>query len=475
MTWTVSKQVAPAPVLDLRLAGVDLTPHVVSWRYRWPWHGKITWDLQAWHTPSGQDGWTAEPSDFRLPGHGSFAGLLRTHDYTASRALNYRLKVAGMTWQAPGLLPRGPSFDGQILAWGGEDLTALLEREGQSFPDILLDQGNIVMAHTAMAEMAEQAGVSVSCRFPDFRIRVLRRARGRILDWMDSIGRVYQCGRTWDGSTLIYEPARTSRRPAWRFRDSLTIETWLVEETWDRCRNRFTVTRFEPVAGIIGEQSASGSGAVGRVGDISLSPPSRTAYPEIRTNMDLTDWVFFDEADSPISGNVGGILASATPAARVRFTSRPITPVSVLPPGTSGLQGNTGGAYTPFFDVVFTGSGRGSGAAHSSQYRLTVNDAATQAVYGVAQDFQDLEDPIIPTSAVAQDYADAVLSESVRHVYRALMRTPYLNPFVQPGQVVTVTDYLTGQDGVDWFVEAVTHNLDAGGDWSMELELSRGL
>lgn len=474
MAWTGLEQLAPVPIHTIAINGIDLTPYVLTWRFRWPWHGKATWDLSAWHTPTAQP-WVNGQSDFRLPGFNDFAGLLRRHNRSTGRLLSYSVSVAGMSKTWDRLLPRGPAFDGDVLTWPGEDYTAALEKEGQTFTDILLDQGSNVSAHTAMAEMAAAAGVKIVCLFPDFTIRVLRRARGRILDFCDQIGRVYQCGRRWLGNTLVYQAAKPDAGASWSFRDNLTIETFLVEEIWDDQSNRFKVTRFEPVAGIIGEQFASGSGAVGRVGNISFSPASRTAYPEIRTNMDLIDWVFKDEAGEPIAGSVGGILASAFPAGSVEFTSKPIVPATTQPPATSGTQGDTSGRYTPFFEVVFTGSGRGSGAAHSSQYTITVNDSATQAIFGVEQDYQDLEDPIYPTAAVAQDAAEAVLAESVRHVYRAVMRTPYLNPMIEPGQVIRVTDYLTGQSGTNWFVEAVTHDLAAGGEWSMELELSKGL
>lgn len=473
MTWSVDLQVAPSVEMALDINGTDLMPYRVDWTLRWPWHGKATWDLSAWWTPDGQS-WTNEPSEFVPPGFGDFAGLIRHHAWDERRKLTYSVRVAGVSMQPMTLLPLGPSCDGHLLNWGGEDLTAIFEQEGTNLPDILMDQGMIVSAHTAMRAMAALKNITVECRFPNFNIRVLRRGRGRLLDFMDAIGRVYQCGRRWEGRTLVYEPAklRAARRA---YKDNLVMEAWFVEERFDQVKNQHTITRFEPVAGIIGEQEATGAGAVGMVGHVDFDPASRTCYPEIRTNMDLQDFVFMDEAGEPLTGNVGGIYAGAFPAKSVKFNSIPITPRSVVPPGSAGPQGDASGAYTPYFEIVFSGSGKGAGAAYDSQYQFTADDSATQAVYGTVPDYANLEDPIIPTAAVAEAYAEAVLAESVRHLYRGVLRTSYLDPAVRPGDTVAVTDYLTRQAGTLWFVDSVTHILGAGGLARMELELSRGL
>lgn len=474
MSWSVAKQRPPQPALRLDVNGNDLAPYAVNWRYRWPWHGKATWDLSAWWTPDGQD-WTSVPSDFALPGFGDFAGLLRHHAFDDRRLLNYGLDVAGMPFTSPKLLPGSPAFDGILLNWPGEDYTAALEKPGATFPDILLDRGTIVMAHQAMREMAATVGVKVECRFPDFAIRVLRRARGRILDYLDAIGRVYQCGRRWQGNVLIYEPARTNGPVFRKFDGNLNIQAWSVEETYDGLANQFRVTRFEPVAGTIGEQNLSGGGAVGRSGNVEFDPPSRVAYPEIRTNLDLIDWVFQDEAGEPLPGAGTSIYVGASPAKRALFTAKPITPSSVVPPGFGGPQGNASGAYTPYFEVVFSGGGRGTGAAYDSQYSFTANDTATQAIYGVLADDTNIEDPIYPTALVAQAAVNAVRDEAVRHLYRAVMRSHYLDPFIYPGCVIQVTDYMTRQDAARWFVEAVIHELNADGSWGMGLECTKGL
>lgn len=474
MSWTTEKQRPPQPALKLDVNGQDLVPFAVSWRYRWPWHGKATWGLSAWWTPSGQD-WTSVPSDFALPGFGDFAGLLRHHGGDTRRVLNYGLNVAGMPFKANRLLPKSPAFDGTLLSWPGEDYTAALEKPNASFPDILMDRGMIVQAHTAMKEMAATVGVKIDPRFPNFPIRILRRARGRILDYLDAIGRVYQCGRRWENNVLIYEPAKVNAPPFRSFNDSLNMQTWLVEETFDEVANQFRVTRFEPAGKLLGEQSLTGGAAVGRSGSIPFSPPSRSCYPEIRTNLSLEDYVFVDEAGEPVTGNVGGIYAGATPAAGVQFTGKPIVASSVVPPGFGGPQGNSSGAYTPFFEVVFWGGGRGAGALYDSQYTFEANDSATQAIYGVVPDDSNLELEIIPTADVAEDSVNAVKNESVRHLYRAQMRSFYLDPFIYPGCTIGVTDYRTRQTNALWFVEAVIHDLAADGSWAMELECTKGL
>lgn len=474
MAWTASQQRPPQPALRLDVNGNDLVPFTVSWRYRWPWHGKATWNLSAWWTPDNRN-WSSVPSDFALPGYGDFAGLLRHHDFGASRVLNYGLNVAGMPFQAPKLLPSSPAFDGILLDWPGSDYTAVLEKPGATFPDILMDKGMLVSAHSAMKDMAASVGVKVECRFPNFTIRILRRARGRILDYLDAIGRVHQCGRRWQGNVLIYEPAKTNQTPFRKFDGNLNMAAWAVEETYDGLANQFRVTRFEPVSGVIGELEVRGGGAVGGPQVVQFDPPSRTAYPEIKTNLDLQNWVFDDEAGNPLPGAGGAIYVGATPAKQARFTGVPITPSSVVPPGFGGPQGDATGAYTPYFEVVFTGGGRGTGAAYDSQYSFTADDTATQAIYGVLPDETNIEDPIYPTAQVAQSAVNAVKNEAVRHLYRGILRTHYLDPFIYPGCCVSVTDYMTRYTGSLWFVEAVLHDLNPDGSWGMGLELTKGL
>lgn len=472
---SVTDQIVPRPEMTLSVNGVDLMPHLVSWRIRRPWHGKATWDLTAWHTPDGQN-WTEVQSDFCLPGYGDFANLLRHHNGSDARTLEYGVTVAGMTRPKLTLLPRSPACDGLVLTWPGEDRTAVLERDGATFPDILLDRGGVpITAHAAMKAMAATAGVKLDLRFKDFVIRVLRRARGRIIDWLDQLARVRQAGRRWEGNVLVYEAARKGRRASRHYKDNLRIEAFAVEETFDQVKNQFRTTRFEPVGSILGEQEARGSGAVGRVGNIAFDPASRTAYPEIRTNLTLEDWVFWDEADQFIPGNGGPILAAASPAARVEFTARPATMGSTVPPGTTGPQGNTGGAYEPFFEVVFTGGGRGAGLPYDNEFSFVKDDEDTQAIYGVVPDWSNNEDNIPATAQVGEESCQAVLDESVRHLYRGILATPYFDPFVSGGDYITVTDWLTRQVRVEWFVEAVNEVRNPGGIFGMELELSKGL
>jgi hypothetical protein len=94
-------------------------------------------------------------------------------------------------------------------------------------------------------------------------------------------------------------------------------------------------------------------------------------------------------------------------------------------------------------------------------------------VWGLHEEYGDIEDPIIPNSAVAQAYVAALLKESTRKVFSLSFDSPFVNPFIEPGDCIGVTDFETHQENMKWLCEEVSISIE-GNDSLMSLTLSRG-
>lgn len=440
--------VVPRP--SLTYAGLDLSPLLGDVSFDIPLNGKSTCSFTLGNPST--NGVVSFPSPTCPPGTGDYDGLIRQHDGTATRQFVFSLTYAGQPCTSSPYVPNIPSHGGPFLSWGGDDLTSILEQVPDTpLDDILLSDGDYWMAHEAAKRIATAAGIQVICNYPNYLVGELRAAAMSPLAALDALAKPMQAGRCWVNGTLVYAQVDTNAPAMWRFVDRLNIEDFQVSE-YPRAYNYFKVARLSPAGG----QIASSSGRT--VGRNSVTfPASRSIYVEtIRVvGGGLVDWSFFGESGNLLSGGSGAIEAySGLPCTRADFTYRPnFTTV----------------AFDPYYEIVVRGEPR----PRDTSYTAEATGSAHQAVYGVNK-ASAISDPIIADQDGAQKCADAYLAEATRKVYKGALRTPYLNPFVQPGQVIEVTDRDCNQSSTRWVVEKVTLSW-SGAKTAMELELSRGL
>jgi len=392
------------------------------------------------------------------------------------------------------MVPSDWSFDGTELILRCEDFTVLLEQEGQSMkPDINADAGVIYSAHGAIKEILARYGVgNVVIRFPDFMIRLLRRTEDKPLNWIDMICKIYQAKRRWSGSTLYIEPTLTTNEltPKWNLIEGQHIleGSFKVNIDLSQYKNKFTISRTSPNGGVIGEQECIGFDCPGRTGNITFDTAvNYAAAVEEVTNGALENYVYFTEKNVPVNDSIeagpnGKFILTTTPVKSVKFTYRAnISNTSQLDQGSGNTQ--IGGmnygqqfttySYTPRYKVTFYGKRNGPSGI-DTEYKFSAVDSAGIACLGLHQEYSNIEDPIIPNTGVAQAYAAALLKESTRKVLAATLQTPFINPFIEPGDCITITDYELNFTEVKWIVEE--SEIDVDGDNALQtLRLTRGI
>lgn len=426
------------------------------------------------------------------------------HGFSRNRYFIFKLTVGhpSIGWQEytfPYLLPSKVSFNGTELQVFLEDFTVLLEKDDQSMtPDINADEGQVAYAHNTIKAICSFYGIpNVVCNFPDYLLRLLRRTKSQPITWVDSIIKVYQAKRNFIGTTLVINPNYTCDEltPKWHFEAGDVIEEngLQLEHDLSSYKNKFVVVRSSPNGGVIGEQECIGYDCPGRSGNITFNTPVNAASALIEvTSGILRDFVYFDELGTPVttalqSNASATFVASPTPLKNVKFTYIASIGNTPLPLdqsqggfGPSG-QNSSGSAYgtpqavatyTPRYKVTFFGKKNVTGI--DSEYKFIVQaDASETNCMGIIPEAGEMDDPLIPNAAVAQAYGQALLKEYTRKVLSLSIKTPFVNPFVEVGECITVTDFETEMDNVKWLVEEVDISGD-GFESSMEIKATRG-
>lgn len=455
--------IVPVPAPSLSINGVDLTPLIKSLEVKRPLNGKSSLAFTL-SLPTDEDGLVITPSDLCPPGSGDFEGLIRRHNRTTSRLLTLSIAVAGESRQFY-FLPTAPRFDGVSLSWGGEDVVALAEADGQVEDDIIADTGDNVTAHQSIKSDASAVGLSVSCKFKDYRINELRKGSGNRISWMDRAAKCYQAARRTEGLTLIYQKLPNVLNGAglpsarWNFVDRFNLQTVQVQQL-EAPRNRFSAVRIKSIATVLEDpKSCSGNACIGRR-RIDLATPTKGPIQIQVTKVEqgsIGDFVFFGKDDAVLLGPNTGVYNLDTPCAYFEFT---------YIPRISNF------AYTPYFELYIRGgSPVGSATTVQEGFDASAEDDNSIDDVGLNPEFANLEDPIFFSASTAQDTVDSHLNASILRAWSGTFETPYLNPLIDPGDVVSVTDYLTRQGGRKWLVDVVSLRWDNW--WNMSLECVR--
>ena len=444
------RNLVPIPEPSVTYAGHDLSSLLGDLEIKIPLNGKSTANFLL--RPPSTNGIVTLPSPLAPPGTGTYANIIRQHDGTASRSFVFSVQFAGQTWRSETMVPGTPAYSGGYLKWSCEDVLGLLETTPETpLDDVIRAAGDLKMAHAAMAEHAAAIGIPVECLFKDYLLGEYRRGTGSRLQQMDALAKPMQAARRVENGRIVYQTVDTTAPPMWRFVDRLNIQSFEVTE-YPRAQNSFVLTRFTPAGGKIGDASGN---TVGRQ-SVTFTPSLWVTCDVIKAVQGrLDDWVFFSESGAALTTPEAiGIYSGQIPASRAEFSYIPQIGAA---------------AYVPAWEVEV----RGAQQPRETSYRLTADNTAHQAIYGVVP-APVIKDAIVGDQAGGQASVDAYCAESTRKVWRATLTTPYLNPFVRPGHIVEVADYLTQQDSTRWIVEIVTLSWK-GQSWSMTLELSRGL
>jgi hypothetical protein len=458
-----SLNIVPRPKPTIQYAGLDLGPLLAGLTVTLPLNGKTTAQLEL-NSPVDVHNIVIEPSDICPPGYGVYANKIRQHDGTATRKVSIDVGLAGEVANFPTLLPSPAQWDAPRLSWPLEDLTALLEEDNPDFylDDILLAEGDLRMAHSSAKEEAQLAGLTVECRYPDYLIGEHRRGSGSLLKRLDALAAPMQAARRFErrGSqnVLVYEQVNPNRAPKWKFEDRKNVQTLDLQEM-PRALNSFVLSRFTPAGGYIGEAQGDKPGRQ----SITFEPSRFVSIDQVKAlSGALINWVFF--AGPTVVGGFGGgalpFYQGSLQADRAEFTYEPNF---LQAPSTISV-----GIPVYGYEVL----ARGGALKKEESYRFPAEDTAHQALYGIRR-AGSINETILGDAAGAALSVQARLMESIRKVWRCSLVTPYLNPFVRPGDIIALKDKRRRQNWTRWVVELVVY-VWTGRTWNMKLECTRG-
>jgi hypothetical protein len=487
----------------------DLSKQIKSLTIDRPWSGQASFAARFinYNPLSGALPLLARPANTlraNPPNHAltEGTGALRHHDQTPTHAVSISLTVLGQTSTSfPTFLGGGYQDDMPEGAWPGYDFHYFLDVENQNRADIV-DSSPPQMAKATWATIAGGygGGINTDLRFPDYRIRQLRMHSGTPRQWCEKIGLPFCAGIRFNGSTMIGEQFVMQTNAQWGYKAGVNFTKFKWKESEPPPRNRFTLNRLDPQKGILGKTRCIGGKCSGRTLEIDFSSPSRVVKV-VSTTYDgqLIDWVFVGEDGSfnqaPIAGQWNGI-----PVVKVLATFEPTTPsVSV-----AGLGLNQTITVPPddswgYSSIAYGGSPSGSLLDHykgiyptpvgfipvtqSFPYAPSITTqvinpepvTVDQTYYGICEDFQGINDPILPDKATMDLYGNQKLLESVRKTFIGTLETPFVNPLLEPGHWVEVEAPLEGwPDKTLWHVEHVHEDFNQG-TWSQTLTLTAGL
>ncbi len=480
---------------------VDLTSFLNTFNLEMPLGGKYTFDASFHQHSTGvstdTDGTIPEgtsleaylssyPSNLNpfFYGTGAFANKILHHRFDVSRQvlISIRVKHLGQTttWNAPPMCPDAPSFDGYLLHWSGGDFTTVFEQEYQTMPDITPKSTTTYKAWDTIRAIGTQYNfINFTFLFPDFQIRQLTRQLGRPLDWIDKICKPYQAHRRWNGQQLEFVSAGNPETlsPVFYLKDFMITEGSYQIKMNTNWKNKFTISRLEDQGGFYGSQQCTGGHCIGRTLNITFDEPLDVAELMIKITGPavMQDFVFFDVGGQPMVPYGFPVHRGGGKAKSVQGTFMP-----TYNQGTTGFTGPLLGGTVPYSAdygySVFVKGGTNSSSAYAATYTYTMTDTTGSVEkFGIRPEYDNIEDELIPTAAIAENYIKLVMIENLRKIWQLDLSTEFVNPFIKPGECLAVTDYLTGMSNHKWLVEKIHIAMDDNGQVDQKFELTRGL
>lgn len=357
-------------------------------------------------------------------------------------------------------------------SWPGYDFTYFLDVENQ-FMDDIVAASPPQLIHQTFKAIANRYGIqSVDMRMTDRRIGQLRRDRGRPRDWLAKLCKQSQSARRFRGQTLVAEPFKAltpgAQSSAWIFRAGVNFSSFTWKEAEPPTNNRFSVSRLQPQKGIVGRQKCTGPPCPGRTIKLGINPPSSAVRCVVQVEDGrIGDWVFVDENGIFHLGSVNGAY-QGPPAVQALATYYPNFNVDVGVAGVAVVPANPGG-----YSILAYG-GEAS-EVDETPFRRVFNDTTHQAAYGIWEDFTNIEDPVIFDNSGLLEYGAAILLASTRKTFTGVIKTPFVNPLMEPGHWVRLFAPRENFNDTWWFIDHIRHVMAEGGFWSSEISVSKGL
>lgn len=394
---------------------------------------------------------------------GPWDGKLDGNPYNASwevqRHFTIGMSVAEMP---PYVFPFLLQFDLEVnqkrksstVTLSGTDYADLLLQPDQGMDDVTLGVGSppFRSSLSVMAETLAEFNVNdYELGIESFIIQKMHR-QGVPLDWLRELLWVTQSNWRFEGKRFIAYNARLKTNADWHFDSNLEIVSLSFRKAARNIKNKFTVTRLDDVSGLLLDLDTTEDDGVtpGWQGPFDFAFPScnfRTKEVRVLGGR-LYNWIFLDDNDETVGFSLGDNLfvhVGSPPATKIKFIYEPTIEYQLSGRPYGYKVQIDGRRWVDHPDI----------GLFDTAYTATKSDPTSQAQHGKRPE-PPIDNTLIPNLAVAQTCVNRLCEEGVRRGTVLVIQTPFPNPYIYPGQTISVTDYKLGLDRELFFVEAVT-------------------
>jgi hypothetical protein len=310
-----------------------------------------------------------------------------------------------------------------------------------------------IESRQVMEEIDAEYGVTVVPQFSthlDYYHRL-----GKPIEWVRELsGPLADWGM--EGANLVVSPVEYGKSTRWAFTEKQHLEVLTYKASPWAIRNRATVVKEVPAAGLLLEVERNASsvyeeGFFGAQGPFTFPYPARfiTARVVRAERGKLTTFSFRGNTDNGLSGveAIGGYYGGYTPAVSVRFNYEPGSAAAF-----DGSELWTPGYKVRFFAISADRVQCGAGGSGNWTGNVSVGGQVTP--YDTPFVMSHFTDTVGQQLANAYAYEGALKAESVSWQTQ-------LAPWVKKGFTVALTERrYTGYSSKAVFIQALEHSFD---------------
>lgn len=353
----------------------------------------------------------------------------------------------------------------------------LLEDEDFSYGSFNSESGNIWMASQIINEILLSKGISSRLEIRDYPVVRFAAVGGSPLEHVKALLYFAQAEWWFEGRTFCAQSAGYGGS-LWTFEDIYTIDDFEYTRSRLGVFNELIVNKEEVQSGILVDQRCSGRHCLGfQTARWETGVNTAIAYVKDIVNGSVDSWVWRDVngvpiVDSPTTSSAGPRVLSTKPVHEVQFIYRPR--FGILGSGDHFGPGGSGTAWTPNMIPAYHLQILGRSAFDDSAFGDFTKKLNVQKIDTVSQLRLGRKlGSTINTSVIGRredvDYLlEQIVAESLRHENTVSLRLNVNQPWVQPGDTVTLKIGRAGMaSGKTFLVQQVTK--DATGQMKMVL------
>lgn len=371
-------------------------------------------------------------------------------DFTIDRSWGIGISIGGQVWNSPELVlietERDSSADSYRTVFSGIDFSRLLQVENQSMDSWVSTATKVYYAKEIIQTILSNFGVtSYELNFTDYPVREFHFQQQSPLSVIEDLLEVVKAewffrGRTFVARTPNYQSVNWTYPAGSFFRFTRKKSTAAMINEVIVCRTE-SAPEYE-------EFEQNGESACGL---ISLNFSGEKVNPQIhviQSRFCVIENISFRDKNGVLNSESGYTgLASGC-----QFVARPIIIGGRNVPGITG---------TCYWKVRVTGASGGLYGLISNfddKFSVTVKDADSIEEYGKQTAPNPIDNTLIPNEEIARLHGQKYLAEQ-RRLLETVSFEVRLNPWIEPGQNVNVSDYGTSTSSRTYFVESVSHNI----------------